>query len=120
MKAAIYLLCLFGLLTTISFFSGVAWDDVESTRSWSPFARPPPEDKPPTGSLIDFPNYPPDYAQWHEIEEALPQHNENLTFPEGREGRYVYFSEHVKSGFTFVPISTCISVDFVSNHPILQ
>lgn len=121
LKATIYLLCVFGVFTTISFFSGVAWDDVQAARDWSPFAqRPPQNGKPPAGSLADFPDYPPDYAGWHEIEEALPQHNENLTFPEGREGRYVYFSEHVKSTFILISIfNLCSLKDLVLNHPTL-
>lgn len=109
LKVAIYLLCASGVLTTISFFSGVAWDDVQAARNWSPFPqRPPQNHKPPAASLADFPDYPPDYAEWHEIEEALPQHNVNLTFPEGKEGRYVYFSEHVRSTFILIQFPTCI------------
>lgn len=98
LKVAIYLLCLFGVLATISFFSGVAWDDVQATRDLPPFTQRPPV------SLTDFPNYPPGYARWHKIEEALAQHNQHLAFPEGKEGRYVYFSEHVKSTFVLIPI----------------
>ena len=99
MKASIYLLCAFGVLTILSSFSGV---DVEAARNWSPFTQQPAQNnKLPAVSLADSPNYPPDYEKWHEVEEALPQHNVNSTFPEGKEGRYVYFSEHVKS--TFIP-----------------
>jgi hypothetical protein len=97
LRVAVCLLCILGALTS---FSGVS---VEVARSWSPFTQQPrPNNKSPPVSLADSPDYPPDYAEWHEIEEALPQHNINLTFPEGRGGRYVYFSEHVKS--TFYPI----------------
>lgn len=121
LKVAIYILCAFCVLTTVSFFSDVAWDDVQVTRNWSPFTQQPPQNnKPPAVSLADSPNYPPDYAEWHEIEEALPQHNENLTFPEGKEGRYVYFSEHVKSKFILIQFPTCILEDSASNYPILQ
>lgn len=95
LKSAIYLLCVLGTLTTIS-FSGIAWDDL-AARSWSPFTQKPLEYNDTRGSLDDFPDYPTDYRRWHIIEEALPQHNRSLSFPEGKEGRYVYFSEHVKS-----------------------
>jgi hypothetical protein len=119
LKAAIYLLCVSGVLTTISSLSGVAWDDVKAARDWSPFAqRPPQNGKHPAGSLADFPDYPPNYTEWHEIEEALPQHNENLTFPEGRTGRYVYFSEHVKSTRILIPIFD--SKVLVFDRPVLQ
>ncbi|KAF9647022.1 hypothetical protein BDM02DRAFT_3180749 [Thelephora ganbajun] len=47
--------------------------------------------------LASSPDYPPNYAEWHKFEVALPQHNQSLPFPEGKEGRYVYFSEHVKT-----------------------
>ena len=106
LKAAILTLFVFGILATISIFSGVSWND---RRNWPPFVRPH-NPKPPTGyagwheiddplppsSLADFPNCPPNYTKWHEIENALPQHDENLKFPEGKEGRYVYFSGHMK------------------------
>jgi hypothetical protein len=111
LKAVIYLLCAFGILTTLSFFSGVAWDDA---RNWSPFAQKSQSLKPkfPPSSLDELPNYPPNYTEWHEIEEALPQHNASLMFPEGKEGRYVYFSEHVKSAFI---LSVCMLKDLAPN-----
>ena len=93
-KTGIYLLCAFAVLTNISFLSG-------SPPGWSPFAQKPPNNADAV-TLAESPNYPPDYVKWHEFEEALPQHNENLAFPEGKEGRYVYFSEHVKSTFLFL------------------
>ena len=98
-KFALYLLCVFGVLTIISLFYGVGLDAVRLTRDWSPFAQSPQPHNTSTSAvdLTSSPDYPPDYAGWHKIEEALPQHNQNLSFPEGKEGRYVYFSEHVKS-----------------------
>lgn len=92
LKFGFYLLCVFGALTTLSFFSGLGWDDIHAAGNWSPFVQ-----EPPLPNLSSSPEYPPNYTEWHEIEEALPQHNRNLSFPEGKEGRYVYFSEHVKS-----------------------
>lgn len=101
-KFVLYFLCVFGLLTTLSLFHDVGWDDVRAVRNWSPFTQRPPHNYTNTSAvnLTGSPDYPPDYAEWHKLEEALPQHNQNLSFPEGKEGRYVYFSEHVKSAFT--------------------
>ena len=98
-KFALYLLCVFGALATLSLFHGARWDHLQLTRDWSPFAQSPQpyNTSSPVVDLTGSPDYPPDYAEWHKIEEALPQHNQNLSFPEGKEGRYVYFSEHVKS-----------------------
>ncbi|KAI0291368.1 hypothetical protein B0F90DRAFT_1777336 [Multifurca ochricompacta] len=38
---------------------------------------------------------PPRFYEWHEREKRLPQHNPDLPFPQGREGRYIFFSNHV-------------------------
>ena len=106
-KFALYLLCVSGILTTLSFFYGVGWDDVQAFRNWAPFTQGSPHDENTSAvNLTGSPDYPPDYAEWHKLEEALPQHNQNLSFPEGKEGRYVYFSEHVKSAFIHILIST--------------
>ena len=102
-KFILYFFCVFGVLTTLSHFYGLSWDDVQAARDWSPFAQKPPST--PGASLASLPDYPPDYAEWHKLEEALPQHNQSLSFPEGRGGRYVYFSEHVKSASIRIPIS---------------
>lgn len=40
-------------------------------------------------------NPPPDYADYRLNETKHPQHNPNLPFPEGRTGKYVYFSGHI-------------------------
>lgn len=42
MFSHIYLICAFGVFTTISFF-GVVWDGVQVTRNWSPFTQQPPQ-----------------------------------------------------------------------------
>lgn len=39
---------------------------------------------------------PPLYPQYRRRELALPQHNLNLPYPEGRNGKYVWISEHVR------------------------
>lgn len=98
-KFVLYFLCVFGPLTTLSLFYGVGWEDVQVARNWAPFTHEPQphNGNTPASNLTNSPDYPPDYAEWHKIEEALPQHNRDLPFPEGKEGRYVYFSEHVKS-----------------------
>ncbi|OCH92998.1 hypothetical protein OBBRIDRAFT_790721 [Obba rivulosa] len=38
---------------------------------------------------------PPLYEAWHARELALPQHNVDLPFPEGRDGRYLWMPNHV-------------------------
>ena len=40
-------------------------------------------------------NPPPDYANYRLNETKYPQHNPDLPFPEGRTGKYVYFSGHI-------------------------
>jgi hypothetical protein len=40
-------------------------------------------------------NAPPDYAGYRLNETKFPQHNPDLPFPEGRTGKYVYFSGHI-------------------------
>ena len=112
-KTALYSLCLFGVFTTLAFFYGVGWDDAQIAGNWSPFAQRPSHNN---NTLTSSPDYPPDYAEWHKIEEALPQHNQSLPFPEGKDGRYVYFSEHVKSASVRVPIPEYL----MANHPTLQ
>ncbi|KAH9948571.1 hypothetical protein B0H21DRAFT_229446 [Amylocystis lapponica] len=39
---------------------------------------------------------PPLYESYHQHELHLPQHNPNLPFPEGREGKYLYWRNHGK------------------------
>ena len=104
-KLSLHFLGVFTVLTTLSLLYGVGWDDTQTARSWSPFTQRPDDGNPSAVNLTSSPDYPPDYAEWHEIEEALPQHNQNLSFPEGKEGRYVYFSEHVKSKPLLVLVS---------------
>ncbi|KAH9023701.1 hypothetical protein EDB84DRAFT_1508301 [Lactarius hengduanensis] len=38
---------------------------------------------------------PPRFYQWHEREKQLPQHNPDLPYPQGREGRYIRFSNQL-------------------------
>ena len=38
---------------------------------------------------------PPRFYEWHEREKRLPQHNPNLSYPQGREGRYIRFSNQI-------------------------
>lgn len=45
-------------------------------------------------------NPPPDYAEYRLNETKLPQHNPDLPFPEGRTGKYVYFSGHITGAST--------------------
>ncbi|TCD63175.1 hypothetical protein EIP91_005872 [Steccherinum ochraceum] len=43
--------------------------------------------------------YPPLYEKYHAKELALPQHNPDLPYPEGREGKYLWVSAHLDGGF---------------------
>lgn len=104
-KFVLYFIFAFSVLATLSFFYDVGWDNAQATHDMSPV------------NLTSSPDYPPDYAQWHKLEEALPQHNQSLPFPEGEEGRYVYFSEHVKSASARILIS---SYYLVTKGPMLQ
>jgi len=112
-KPALYFLCVFAAFTTFSFSYGVGWDGAQLARNWSPFVQKPPHNN---NTLASSPDYPPDYAEWHKIEEALPQHNQSLSFPEGKEGRYVYFSGHVMS----TPTHILIPEYLVVNYPTLR
>jgi hypothetical protein len=38
---------------------------------------------------------PPRFYEWHDREKLLPQHNPNLPYPQGREGRYIRFTNQV-------------------------
>jgi hypothetical protein len=38
---------------------------------------------------------PPRFYEWHDREKRLPQHDVNLPYPQGREGRYIRFSNQV-------------------------
>ena len=38
---------------------------------------------------------PPRFYEWHDREKRLPQHDINLPYPQGREGRYIRFTNQV-------------------------
>jgi hypothetical protein len=38
---------------------------------------------------------PPRFYEWHDREKRLPQHDVNLPYPQGREGRYIRFTNQV-------------------------
>jgi hypothetical protein len=38
---------------------------------------------------------PPRFYEWHEREKQLPQHNPDLPYPQGRQGRYIRFSNQI-------------------------
>jgi len=118
LKSALYFLCVFGILATLSLFYDLGWDDVQTVRNWTPFTKGQHDVNTSVANLTGSPDYPPDYAEWHKLEEALPQHNQNLSFPEGKEGRYVYFSEHVKSASIRILISTLLEYAVI-NDPAL-
>lgn len=44
---------------------------------------------------------PPRFYEWHDREKALPQHNVNLPYPQGREGRYIRFTNQIFGTLSF-------------------
>ena len=42
---------------------------------------------------------PPRFYEWHDREKQLPQHDPDLPYPQGREGRYIRFSNQVWGTF---------------------
>ena len=44
---------------------------------------------------------PPRFYEWHDREKRLPQHDVNLPYPQGREGRYIRFSNQVWGALSF-------------------
>jgi hypothetical protein len=40
-------------------------------------------------------DHPPRFYEWHDREKLLPQHNPDLPYPQGREGRYIRFSNQL-------------------------
>ena len=49
---------------------------------------------------------PPRFYEWHEREKRLPQHDPDLPYPQGRQGRYIRFSNQVV-GVCSLPLSAC-------------
>jgi hypothetical protein len=43
------------------------------------------------------PRLPPLYERYHKYESQLPQHNLNLPYPEARNTKYIWISNHVRS-----------------------
>ena len=57
---------------------------------------------------------PPRFYEWHDREKSLPQHDLNLPYPQGREGRYIRFTNQVccaLSCFFFFLRSSCANVN---------
>jgi hypothetical protein len=50
---------------------------------------------------------PPRFFDWHELEKQLPQLDLDLPYPQGREGRYIRFSNHVWGAFRPLGIRPC-------------
>ena len=47
---------------------------------------------------------PPRFYEWHDREKSLPQHDLNLPYPQGREGRYIRFTNQVTGTFSFIAL----------------
>ena len=52
-----------------------------------------------TETVIDIFRNPPLYEKYHESEANLPQHNLDLPFPEGRDAKFFWASNHVTSAY---------------------
>jgi hypothetical protein len=44
---------------------------------------------------------PPRFYEWHDREKRLPQHNVDLPYPQGREGRYIRFANQLSGALIF-------------------
>jgi hypothetical protein len=53
---------------------------------------------------------PPRFYEWHDREKQLPQHNPDLPYPQGREGHYIRFSNHVWGAFRSLPALATILI----------
>lgn len=54
-----------------------------------------PQPDPQEEEVTPDPLFPPLYSKYHEAELAYPQHNPDLPYPEGREGKYIWMANHV-------------------------
>jgi hypothetical protein len=48
-----------------------------------------------TETIINNMRHPPLYERYHEYEDNLPQHNPDLPYPEGRDAKFFWASNHV-------------------------
>ncbi len=69
----------------------------ETSLSTPELTEPAPELAPPklSVSVCDH-DPPPNWDKLYKWEDDLPQHNVDLPFPEGKEGRYVYFANQIQ------------------------
>ena len=67
---------------------------------------------------------PPRFYEWHDREKRLPQHDVNLPYPQGREGRYIRFSNQVwgtsKIIFVFSAATAQQRSPHLSDWPIVE
>jgi len=52
---------------------------------------------------------PPRFYGWHDREKLLPQLDPDLPFPQGREGRYIYFANQACCAPSYVPFLSRIA-----------
>jgi hypothetical protein len=50
---------------------------------------------------------PPRFYEWHDREKRLPQHNPDLPYPQGRDGRYIRFANQLDGAWRFGGASFC-------------
>jgi hypothetical protein len=58
---------------------------------------------------------PPRFYEWHDREKRLPQHDVSLPYPQGREGRYIRFTNQV-SGTLFFSFSSAAAAQQPYHH----
>jgi hypothetical protein len=58
---------------------------------------------------------PPRFYEWHDREKRLPQHDVNLPYPQGREGRYIRFTNQVCCTLSF-RVFRCFAAAAVSSR----
>ena len=56
-----------------------------------------------TEVIIDSFRNPPLYEKYHEYEDNLPQHNPDLPYPEGRDAKFFWASNHVTRAYSRLP-----------------
>jgi len=63
---------------------------------------------------------PPRFYEWHDREKRLPQHDLNLPYPQGREGRYIRFTNQVWGTSFFFAAAAQQQSHHLSDRPIVE
>ena len=108
-KLVIYALFIGGCLAVLMLWAFVAENSAVVASTQEKVPEHGTDDPAPKWEIPENP--PPDYADYRLNETKYPQHNPDLPFPEGRTGKYVYFSEHMRGTPTqlFALRAVCLS-----------